>query len=83
MEKIERKQPGWLRARMPQTAQFIDGLRAAFGADVIDPVIRAGMRGAPGGLYAKEGGLEVGVPPEPRVEFACFGPERFDLERPR
>lgn len=82
MEQIDRKQPGWLRAQMPQTAQFIDELRAAFGADVIDPVVIAGARGEPGAFYAQEGGFEIGVPPEPRVEFVCFGPERFELERP-
>lgn len=48
-----------LRAAMPVTAAWIDSLRAAFGADQIDPSIKAGMKGART-FYAKENGHEIG-----------------------
>lgn len=44
---------------MPQTAEWIDGLRAAFGAEEIDAAIREGLKGQ-GGFYAAEGGHELG-----------------------
>jgi len=50
---------GGMREQMPQTARFIDGLREAFGADQVDPSIRAGMRGEPR-FYAREAGHELG-----------------------
>lgn len=50
---------GGMREQMPQTARFIDGLREAFGADQVDPSIRAGMRGEPR-FYATENGHELG-----------------------
>lgn len=77
--QIDRKRPGWLREQMPETARFIDEMRAAFGADVINPVIAAGMRGEPG-FHAREAGHEIGTPlPPPAAEFQQFGPDRFRL----
>ena len=51
-----------LRDAMPLTAEFIDALRAAFGAEAINTEIRKGIGGLPGHFYAKENGQEVGTP---------------------
>lgn len=48
-----------MREAMPETARFVDALRAAFGSDQVDPSIRAGMRGEPR-FYAREAGHELG-----------------------
>lgn len=48
-----------LRQAMPQTAGFIDAMRAAFGADQIDTSIRAGMKGGTA-FYASENSHEIG-----------------------
>lgn len=51
---------------MPETAAFINALRAVFGKDEINAVIRKGMAGIPGRFHAVENGHEVGTPfPEP------------------
>lgn len=50
-----------MREVMPQTAAFIDDLRAAFGAEMINTQIRRGMRGEPV-FHAVEGGHSVGTP---------------------
>lgn len=50
-----------LRETMPTVAAIIDDLRAAFGADVINPSIKGGMAGVPT-FYARENGHEVGTP---------------------
>lgn len=49
------------RDAMPMVAAFIDEMRKAFGADQVDPSIRAGIRGEPNKFYAREAGLEVGT----------------------
>jgi len=49
-----------LRTEMPATAAIIDDLRAAFGAEVIEPAIRSGMAGVPL-FYARENGREIGT----------------------
>jgi hypothetical protein len=54
---------GSLREQMPETAAFIDSLRAAFGADMIDAQIRKGLKGAPV-FYASENGYTIGTPIE-------------------
>lgn len=54
--------PGWMRESMPATAAFVDELRRVFGADQIDPSIRAGMAGVPGKFHALEAGHEIGTP---------------------
>ena len=52
--------PGRLREAMPQTAAFIDELRAAFGREAIDGQIRKGMQGLPC-FWASENGIEIGT----------------------
>ena len=49
-----------LRLQMPETAAFIDDLRAAFGADCINATIKAGMNGQPV-FHARENGHEIGT----------------------
>jgi len=56
---------GSMRGEMPTVAAFIDDLRAAFGADQVDPSIRAGLRGEPNKFWAREGGHELGTQFEP------------------
>lgn len=46
---------------MPTVAGWIDDLRDAFGASVVNEAIRAGMAGHPA-FYARENGHEVGTP---------------------
>ena len=48
---------------MPTVTTWIDELRAVFGADQIDPSIRAGMQGDNMAFYARENGQEVATPP--------------------
>lgn len=50
-----------MRDTMPTVAAVIDDLRAAFGADAINPAIKGGMAGVPT-FYARENGHEVGTP---------------------
>ncbi len=49
-----------LRLAMPKTAEFIDALRAAYGAATIDSAIRAGIDGQPT-FWAAEAGHEIGT----------------------
>lgn len=51
-----------LRAEMPAVTAWIDSLRAEFGAEAINGIIRGGMAGLPG-FYAAENGHEVGTRP--------------------
>lgn len=60
--KGEVKGRGRMRSAMPTVAGWIDELRQAFGADQVDPSIRAGLRGEPNKFWAKEGGHQLGVP---------------------
>lgn len=48
------------RAEMPLVAGFIDSMRDAFGADMINDSIRRGMAGECD-FYARENGAEVGT----------------------
>lgn len=50
-----------LRQQMPTVAGWIDDLRAAFGAEIIDHAIRAGIDGQQT-FHARENGREVGTP---------------------
>lgn len=50
-----------LRQAMPTVAGWIDALRAAFGAEMIDAAIRAGIAGQKT-FHAIENGHEVGTP---------------------
>jgi|GEM_PF-5504320 len=71
-----------LRAQMPETAAFIDALRAAFGADAIDTQIRAGLRGEPT-FHAVEGAHEIGTPIVYGVEFPALPSPSHYRPRPR
>jgi hypothetical protein len=53
--------PKNLRTAMPLVTAWIDDLRAAFGADDINGIIKAGIGGLPG-FHASEGGYSVGTP---------------------
>lgn len=52
---------GSMRDAMPTVAAFIDDLRAAFGADQVDPSIRAGIGGEPNRFWAREGEHTLGT----------------------
>ena len=47
---------------MPSTTEFIDSLRDAFGAEAVNPSIKAGIAGE-GTFYACENGQEIGSRP--------------------
>jgi hypothetical protein len=53
-----------MRETMPEIAGWIDDLRAAFGAPMIEGIIRESVRDGAPGFYACENGHEVGVQPE-------------------
>lgn len=53
------------RAAMPTVAAWIDDLREAFGAEVINPALVRGTRGEPDQFHAREGELELGTPFRP------------------
>lgn len=59
------KPPGHMRSAMPRVAAIVDELRAAFGAQSIDPSIRAGVRGQAECFFAREAGHELGTPWRP------------------
>ena len=65
-----------LRDQMPETAAFIDAMRAAFGKDAINAEIRKGVGGLPGHFHATENGQEVGTP------FPATNGVRVEVERP-
>lgn len=73
-----------LRDEMPDTAAFVDAMRAAFGADAIDASIRAGIKGETT-FWASEVGRTVGtpgtVPADGRLHV--FSDEEFDDMRAR
>lgn len=50
-----------LRETMPEIAAWIDRMRDAFGAEVINEAIRAGLAGEPS-FHALERGVEIGTP---------------------
>ncbi len=51
-----------LRAAMPIVAAWVDEMRDAFGADIINAAIRNGMAGGCD-FYASENGYVIGYPP--------------------
>ena len=53
-----------LRDEMPITTAWIDDMRAAFGREYIDDIIRRGMRGEPV-FSASEAGHTIGTPVPP------------------
>lgn len=50
------------RSAMPLVTAWIDDLRAAFGADIIDSQIRAATRDGLPTFHASEAGRRIGVP---------------------
>lgn len=52
---------GRMREQMPVVAALIDDLRAAFGTEFIEGIIKAGMAGQPV-FHATENGHTVGTP---------------------
>jgi hypothetical protein len=52
---------GTVRALMPETAGFLDVLRAEFGADEINGQIKLGMAGHSNCFYAVEAGRSIGT----------------------
>lgn len=52
---------GHLREKMPGVTAWIDSLREAFGKEMVDKMIRTGLRD--GTFWAVENGLVVGQPP--------------------
>lgn len=58
---MSEKGKGRMRLAMPTVAGWIDDLRSAFGADQVDPSIRAGLRGEPDKFWAREAGHELGT----------------------
>jgi hypothetical protein len=52
-----------MREQMPETAAFVDEMRAIFGREHVDGQIRLGMRGQPV-FWARENGIEIGTPPQ-------------------
>lgn len=47
---------------MPQTADFVDRKRVAWGRDHVDDCMRRALRGEPGFFYAMEAGHVRGTP---------------------
>lgn len=78
---------GWLRTEMPETAAFIDAVRAAFCATPqasaeLDAQIQRGMRGEPGCFHAVEAGREIGTPSAaPAAAFEYVAPDRWERRR--
>ncbi|WP_194713340.1 hypothetical protein [Noviherbaspirillum soli] len=59
-------QTGHLREKMPGVTAWIDSLREAFGKEMVDQMIRTGLR--KGTFWAVENGLVVGQPPTDVLE---------------
>lgn len=53
--------PGHLREKMPGVTAWIDSLREAFGNEMVDQMIRTGLRDRT--FWAVEKGMVVGRPP--------------------
>lgn len=51
-----------LRQQMPQTAQWVDERREAWGAEWVNGCIRRAQQGEPGLFYAIEAGHVLGTP---------------------
>ncbi len=58
-----------LRDVMPTTAAWVDQLRQAFGAEMIDGQIRKAVKGEPDCFFAEEGGHTVGTQLSKRQSF--------------
>jgi hypothetical protein len=57
---------GHVREKMPGVTAWIDSLREAFGKEMVDQMIRTGLRD--GTFWAVEEGLVVGQPPAAVLE---------------
>lgn len=67
---------------MPLTAAFIDACRDAFGADVINASIKAGLQGKPT-FFASENGHTVGTAaPAARVSISVAEMDLTRVETP-
>ena len=53
-----------MREKMPLVSEFVDEMRAVFGADQINASIKAGMNGEPR-FFARENGHQIGTPSTP------------------
>ena len=69
---------------MPTVAGWIDDLRAAFGAALVNEAIRGGMAGHPT-FFARENGHQVGteIPYRPECSVAYVPPWRPDEKKGR
>lgn len=78
-----------LKTLMPETARFVAACREAFGADVINPAIRAAVHDGQPTFYACENGIEVGrrevIADERRIKVSemCIGSLKSVLEKNR
>ncbi len=68
-----------LRNQMPLVTAWIDDLRAAFGADAINGIIKGGMAGLPG-FYAREAGHSIGTPAQTAGRAVCAA--QMVIQRP-
>ena len=59
-QPVTTRSPMNMREAMPETAAFIDAMRAAFGEACVNESIRNGMKGFPT-FHACENGHEVGT----------------------
>lgn len=64
-----------MREAMPKTAAFIDDLRAAFGAELIDGQMRAALTDGKPTFWASENGHQVGVKPDSGFAVAVTNDE--------
>lgn len=78
-----------LKTLMPETARFVAAAREAFGADLVNPAIRAAIHDGQPTFYARENGIEVGhredIPEERRIKVSemCIGSLKSVLEKNR
>lgn len=61
-----KRERGWMRKEMPETAAFIDAVREAFCQTPaeraeLDEAMKRGMNGEAGWFYASENGNQVGT----------------------
>lgn len=54
--------PASMKDAMPETADWVNKMRAQWGRPYVDDCLRRGMAGEPGYFYAVEGGRVVGTP---------------------
>ena len=81
-DAVKSNSAGHLREKMPGVAAFIDSLRQAFGKEMVDHMIRTGLRD--GTFWAVENGLVVGQPPAEVLDkhFADLNSPPLFMEKP-